>query len=81
VPSSDRAVPGADHVAVDVPSEESVAALFGGLGGPPWAVLNTIGGFAAASVMSELDLGESLDGSSSSMSAGRPSSRSTRYER
>ena len=53
-PSGDRRLDGARYHAVDVLSDGALAALFGG-GPPPWAVVNTVGGFAPHSPLTELD--------------------------
>ncbi|HEY1347794.1 MAG TPA: SDR family NAD(P)-dependent oxidoreductase, partial [Streptosporangiaceae bacterium] len=53
-PSGDRRLDGARYHAVDVLDDGALAALFGG-GPPPWAVVNTVGGFAPHSPLTELD--------------------------
>ena len=53
-PSGDRRLDGARYHAVNVLNDGALAALFGG-GPPPWAVVNTVGGFAPHSPLTELD--------------------------
>jgi NAD(P)-dependent dehydrogenase (short-subunit alcohol dehydrogenase family) len=54
VPAGDRRLAGARYHAVDVLDDGSLAALFDD-GPPPWAVVNTVGGFAPYSPLTDLD--------------------------
>jgi NAD(P)-dependent dehydrogenase (short-subunit alcohol dehydrogenase family) len=53
-PSS--ANPKVRYVTVDALDEESVESCFETIDGPPWAVINLIGGFAGGQVIADLDL-------------------------
>jgi NAD(P)-dependent dehydrogenase (short-subunit alcohol dehydrogenase family) len=52
-PAGDRRLEGARYHAVDVLDDGALAALFDGP--PPWAVVNTVGGFAPYSPLTDLD--------------------------
>jgi NAD(P)-dependent dehydrogenase (short-subunit alcohol dehydrogenase family) len=54
VPAGDRRLAGARYHAVDVLDDGALAALFDD-GPPPWAVVNTVGGFAPYSPLTDLD--------------------------
>ena len=56
-PPERRRLEGVRYEAVDVLDDAAVGALVDAIG-PPWAVLNTIGGFAPARPLAELDRGE-----------------------
>ncbi len=56
-PPESRRLEGVRYEAVDVLDDAAVGALVDALG-PPWAVLNTIGGFAPARPLAEMDRGE-----------------------
>src|SRR5690348_13553715 len=56
VPSGGRAVDGVRYHPVDVTDDGAVAELLGN-GPPPWAVINTVGGFAPHAPLTELDTG------------------------
>jgi NAD(P)-dependent dehydrogenase (short-subunit alcohol dehydrogenase family) len=53
-PSGDRRLEGARYHAVDVLDDRALAALFDD-GPPPWAVVDTVGGFAPYTPLSDLD--------------------------
>jgi NAD(P)-dependent dehydrogenase (short-subunit alcohol dehydrogenase family) len=53
-PSGGRRLEGARYHAVDVLDDRALAALFDD-GPPPWAVVNTVGGFAPHSPLTDLD--------------------------
>ena len=53
-PSGDRRLEGARYHAIDVLDDGALATLFGD-GPPPWAVVNTVGGFAPHSPLTDLD--------------------------
>lgn len=55
-PPAERQHPQVRYQAVDALSDAELAALFDGP--PPWAVINTIGGYAPASPLSEFDPAE-----------------------
>ena len=57
VPPESRRLEGVRYEAVDVLDDTAVGALVDALG-RPWAVLNTIGGFAPARPLAEMDRGE-----------------------
>jgi NAD(P)-dependent dehydrogenase (short-subunit alcohol dehydrogenase family) len=57
VPDLARQRPGVRYQAADVLDDASVGALFDA-GPPPWAVVNTVGGFAANRPLSQLDPAE-----------------------
>jgi NAD(P)-dependent dehydrogenase (short-subunit alcohol dehydrogenase family) len=57
VPPASRRLDGVDYDAVDVLDDDAVGALIDA-GPTPWAVVNTIGGFAPARPLPELDRGE-----------------------
>jgi len=57
VPPASRRLAGVSYDAVDVLDDDAVGALTDA-GPTPWAVLNTIGGFAPARPLAELDRGE-----------------------
>jgi NAD(P)-dependent dehydrogenase (short-subunit alcohol dehydrogenase family) len=57
VPPASRRLAGVSYDAVDVLDDDAVGALIDA-GPTPWAVLNTIGGFAPARPLAELDRGE-----------------------
>ena len=54
VPTRDRRLDGARYHAVDVLDDAAMGALFDD-GPAPWAVINTVGGFAARTPLTELD--------------------------
>ena len=54
VPAGDRRLAGARYHAVDVLDDGALGALFDD-GPPPWAVVNTVGGFAPHSPLTDLD--------------------------
>jgi NAD(P)-dependent dehydrogenase (short-subunit alcohol dehydrogenase family) len=54
VPAADRRLEGARYHAVDVLDDGALAALFGEVP-PPWAVVNTVGGFAPYAPLTDLD--------------------------
>ena len=54
IPAPDRRLAGITYAAADVLDEDAVAALFGGRRAP-WAVINTIGGYAPPRPLPELD--------------------------
>jgi len=54
VPTGDRRLDGARYHAVDVLDDAAMGALFDD-GPAPWAVINTVGGFAARTPLTELD--------------------------
>jgi NAD(P)-dependent dehydrogenase (short-subunit alcohol dehydrogenase family) len=56
-PGADRAVSGVDYRAVDLGDDDAVAAELDDVAGL-WAVVHTVGGFAPASSLSELDVTE-----------------------
>ncbi len=56
-PAGDRKLPGISYRSADVFSDESVGALFDSASAP-WAVVNTVGGFAPHRPFAELDPGE-----------------------
>lgn len=56
-PGEDRAVAGVDYRAVDLADDEAVAAELDGVP-EPWAVVHTVGGFAPAASLAELDVSE-----------------------
>jgi NAD(P)-dependent dehydrogenase (short-subunit alcohol dehydrogenase family) len=56
-PPADRQLAGVRYVAVDVSDEAAVARLFDA-SPPPWAVVNTVGGFAPKRPLAELDPAE-----------------------
>jgi NAD(P)-dependent dehydrogenase (short-subunit alcohol dehydrogenase family) len=56
-PSGDRALAGVGYRAADVTSDDAVRDLFDSAPAP-WAVLNTVGGFAGQRPLAELDLAE-----------------------
>jgi NAD(P)-dependent dehydrogenase (short-subunit alcohol dehydrogenase family) len=56
LPAADRTLDGVSYQAVDVLDDTALAGLFG-QGPPPWAVLNTVGGFAPYAPLSDLDTG------------------------
>src|SRR5215468_12782971 len=53
-PSGDRRLEDASYHAVDVLDDGALATLFDD-GPPPWAVVNTVGGFAPHSPLTDLD--------------------------
>jgi NAD(P)-dependent dehydrogenase (short-subunit alcohol dehydrogenase family) len=53
-PAADRRLDGVRYLAVDVLDDAALAGLFD-QGPPPWAVVNTVGGFAAHAPLQELD--------------------------
>jgi NAD(P)-dependent dehydrogenase (short-subunit alcohol dehydrogenase family) len=59
-PAGERRLGGVRYLAADVTDDASLAGLFGdGLGGQaPWAVINTVGGFAPHRPLAELDPAE-----------------------
>jgi NAD(P)-dependent dehydrogenase (short-subunit alcohol dehydrogenase family) len=57
IPAAERRLSGVSYQAVDVLDDAAVAALFD-TGPAPWAVLNTIGGFAPSRPLAELDAAE-----------------------
>jgi NAD(P)-dependent dehydrogenase (short-subunit alcohol dehydrogenase family) len=54
VPTRDRRLDGARYYAVDMLDDAAMGALFDD-GPAPWAVINTVGGFAARTPLTELD--------------------------
>jgi len=54
VPTGDRRLDGARYHAVDMLDDAGMGALFDA-GPAPWAVINTVGGFAARTPLTELD--------------------------
>jgi NAD(P)-dependent dehydrogenase (short-subunit alcohol dehydrogenase family) len=56
-PPADRRLEGVRYEAVDVLDDKAVGALLDA-GPTPWAVLNTVGGYAPARPLAELDLAE-----------------------
>jgi NAD(P)-dependent dehydrogenase (short-subunit alcohol dehydrogenase family) len=54
VPAGDRRLDGARYHAVDMLDDAAMGALFND-GPAPWAVINTVGGFAARTPLTELD--------------------------
>jgi NAD(P)-dependent dehydrogenase (short-subunit alcohol dehydrogenase family) len=56
-PHGDRRLPGVGYRAANVTDDESVRALFDSAPAP-WAVLNTVGGFAGQRPLAELDVAE-----------------------
>ncbi len=56
-PPAERRVPGAYYLAADVTTDGDVAAVFSGRPAP-WAVVNTVGGFAPSRPLTELDPAE-----------------------
>jgi NAD(P)-dependent dehydrogenase (short-subunit alcohol dehydrogenase family) len=56
-PSRDRQLPDVSYQAVDVRDDDAVAAFFGGRPAP-WAVINTVGGYAPQRPLTELDPAE-----------------------
>jgi NAD(P)-dependent dehydrogenase (short-subunit alcohol dehydrogenase family) len=54
LPAGDRRLEGARYHEVNVLDDAALAALFDS-GPPPWAVINTVGGFAPRSPLAELD--------------------------
>src|SRR5258708_13573032 len=54
VPVPDRQLDGVSYRAVNVLEDAALAGLFG-QGPPPWAVVNTVGGFAAHAPLPEMD--------------------------
>jgi len=56
-PAGDRKLAGVDYEAADVTDDTEVAAVFDA-GAAPWAVVNTVGGFAPQRPLSELEPGE-----------------------
>jgi NAD(P)-dependent dehydrogenase (short-subunit alcohol dehydrogenase family) len=56
-PSGDRRLAGVSYQAVDVGDDAAVRALFDE-GAAPWAVVNTVGGYAPQRPLAELDLAE-----------------------
>jgi NAD(P)-dependent dehydrogenase (short-subunit alcohol dehydrogenase family) len=56
-PQGDRRLDGVRYRSVDVGDDGAVGALFDG-GPPPWAVINTVGGFSGYRPLAELDLAE-----------------------
>jgi NAD(P)-dependent dehydrogenase (short-subunit alcohol dehydrogenase family) len=59
-PASDRQLPGVGHAEADVLDDAAVAALFDA-GPAPWAVINTIGGYAPRRPLAELEVTELTD--------------------
>jgi NAD(P)-dependent dehydrogenase (short-subunit alcohol dehydrogenase family) len=57
VPEGDRRLDGVSYEAADVTDDTEVAAVFDA-GAAPWAVVNTVGGFAPQRPLAELDPGE-----------------------
>jgi NAD(P)-dependent dehydrogenase (short-subunit alcohol dehydrogenase family) len=57
VPDASRRLEGVRYEAVSVLDDESLSAFFGA-GPPPWAVVNTVGGFAPQSPLAALDAAE-----------------------
>jgi NAD(P)-dependent dehydrogenase (short-subunit alcohol dehydrogenase family) len=60
VPAADRARPGISYAAADALDDAALGAFFDQLAasGPPWAVVNTIGGYAGRRPLAELDQAE-----------------------
>jgi NAD(P)-dependent dehydrogenase (short-subunit alcohol dehydrogenase family) len=56
-PAGERRLAGVSYRSADAFSDEAVGALFGSLP-PPWAVVNTVGGFAPHRPFADLDLDE-----------------------
>jgi NAD(P)-dependent dehydrogenase (short-subunit alcohol dehydrogenase family) len=56
-PQGDRRLAGVEYRATDVLDHDAVGALFDSVPGP-WAVINTVGGFAGHRPLAELDLAE-----------------------
>jgi NAD(P)-dependent dehydrogenase (short-subunit alcohol dehydrogenase family) len=56
-PAAGRRLDGVKYEAVDVLDDSELGAIVGAAG-PPWAVLNTVGGFAPARPLAELDRAE-----------------------
>ncbi len=56
-PPADRQLAGVPYAAVDVLDDDALGALFDSAP-PPWAVINTVGGFAPKRPLAELDLAE-----------------------
>jgi NAD(P)-dependent dehydrogenase (short-subunit alcohol dehydrogenase family) len=56
-PQDDRRLAGVSYEAADVTDDTEVAAVFD-VGAAPWAVVNTVGGFAPQRPLAELDLAE-----------------------
>jgi len=56
-PQGDRRLAGVRYQAADVADDDALRALFDA-GAAPWAVLNTVGGFAGQRQLAELDLAE-----------------------
>lgn len=56
-PHADRKLPGVSYRTADVTDDAEVAALFADVG-VPWAVINTVGGFAPNRPLTELDAAE-----------------------
>ena len=56
-PQDDRRLAGVDYEAADVTDDTEVAAVFDA-GAAPWAVVNTVGGFAPQRPLAELNPGE-----------------------
>src|SRR5580658_1594893 len=56
-PPVDRRLPGVSYRAADVMDDAEVSAVFAAADGP-WAVINTIGGFAPHRPLAELDPAE-----------------------
>jgi NAD(P)-dependent dehydrogenase (short-subunit alcohol dehydrogenase family) len=56
-PPEDRRLKGVSYAAADVLDDAGLAALFDGAP-PPWAVVNTVGGFAGQRPLAELDPAE-----------------------
>jgi NAD(P)-dependent dehydrogenase (short-subunit alcohol dehydrogenase family) len=57
LPREERRIAGTDYHAMDVTDDGALAAFFDGQP-PPWAVVNTVGGFAPHTPLSELDPAE-----------------------
>jgi NAD(P)-dependent dehydrogenase (short-subunit alcohol dehydrogenase family) len=56
-PGEDRRLPGVDYRSADVTDDAAVAALFASVA-EPWAVINTVGGFAPRRPLAEFDPAE-----------------------
>jgi NAD(P)-dependent dehydrogenase (short-subunit alcohol dehydrogenase family) len=56
-PHADRKLPGVSYRTADVTDDAEVAALFAGIAAP-WAVINTVGGFAPHRPLAQLDPAE-----------------------
>jgi NAD(P)-dependent dehydrogenase (short-subunit alcohol dehydrogenase family) len=56
-PHADRKLPGVSYRTADVTDDAELASLFAGVGAP-WAVINTVGGFAPHRPLAELDPAE-----------------------